>query len=140
MMPCQVHLDHALPLLPELGLEYLVPLFAEGGQVSLEAEAIEKLLRGIATGAKSRALRKFVAVSRGSAEEVFAWESDSAREAQALKEAALLPWQESVQAVLDFFSSFGISLTVTQGSSGQSEPTEATETLQPAIPGMPTES
>lgn len=140
MTPCQVHLDHALPLLPELGLEYLVPLLAEGGQVALDTESIEKLVRGLATGAKSRALRKFVAVSRGSAEEVFAWEVDSAREALALKEAALLPWQDSVQAVLDFFSSFGISLSITQDSSDPAEPKKDPETPPPGTPETPTES
>ena len=137
MTPCQVHLDHALPLLPELGLEHLVPLFTGGGEISLDAGSLTAILAGVAAGAKSKSLRKFVAVSRTSAEGVFAWESDPAAEASALKEAALLPVKESAQAVLDFFSSFGISLNVTPGSS----PSTATVAEnQKETPGTPTES
>lgn len=121
MQPCQVHLDHALPLLPELGLEHLVPLLAGGGQVDLDSEKLQGLLQGIAKGAGNRSLRRFVAISRATGDEVFAWESDKAAEASALREAALLPWNESMKAVLDFFSSFGISLTTTPGYSGEQE-------------------
>lgn len=121
MQPCQVHLDHALPLLPELGLEHLVPLLAGGGQVDLDPAGLQALLQGIAKGAGNRSLRRFVAISRTSAEQLFAWESDKSKEAEALREAAMLPWADSMKAVMDFFSSFGISLSATPGSSGEAE-------------------
>lgn len=127
MNPCQVHLDHALPLLPELGLEHLVPLLAGGGQVNLDTASLQALLQGIAKGAENRSLRRFVAISRTSAEQLFDWESDKEKETAALREAAMLPWADSMKAVMDFFSSFGISLTATQDSSGEGEEGQATE-------------
>ena len=106
MQPSLIHLEHALPALAELGLDALVPLI--GGQ-GFSPEALGKALQGLASGAEKRAARVLVAVSKATAKELLAWESDPSARDQALKEAALAPFEEAKLAVMGFFGSLGIS-------------------------------
>jgi hypothetical protein len=127
-----IHLEHAMPPLAELGLEHLVPVLLGGGRVELDADSVAALLHGLADGAKKRASRRLVAISRASAEELFNWESNPEARNIAEKAAALLTWSEAKDSILGFFSSLGISPEGFQPSSGTGEQTD------PPLAGTPT--
>ena len=112
-----IHLEHAMPPLAELGLEHLVPLFLGGGQVSLDQSAILNILKGLSEGAKKRAARRLVAVSRATGEDLLSWEVDNSKESAALNSAALLGFDEAKEAISGFFESLGVSLNAIQASS-----------------------
>lgn len=109
----EIHLDHALPALADLGIETLVPLL--GGQGFTEAAAA-RALQGLAAGADRRAVRRLVAVASASGEELLEWEDDPAKQAAALKKAALTDLAEAKETVTAFFASLGPFLAFTQGS------------------------
>lgn len=130
---CDIHLEHALPVLAELGLDALVPLI--GGQ-GFTRENIAGALAGLAQGAEKRALRHLVAIAGATGEELLAWEENPEAQARALTAAALLSVSEGKQAVLDFFTSFGPYLSSTHASSPQPKG-EAGEAQGPAPSSAP---
>jgi hypothetical protein len=129
MQPSLIHLEHGLPALAELGIEHVIPLL--GGGV-LDASTLGAALQGLAGGAQKRAARVLVAVSKATGKELLAWEADPTAQVQAEKEAALLPFDEAKQAVMDFFASLGPSPFVIRDSSEIGKETPAPPEPAPA--------
>lgn len=120
-----IHFEHALPPMAELGLEHIIaPVLRAlaganitGALVSLEEESLAKVFKALASGAQSKAARRLVAVLRASDHELLDWEDDAAKEAEAVKAAALLEVTEIRETVSGFFASLGLSLKASPASS-----------------------
>lgn len=115
--PSLIHLEHALPPLAELGLERLASALTGAGRVVFTSEDLREILQGLAGGAQKHAARRLVMVAKSSATDLLAMELDTKAEADALRDAALLPYDEAGEAIADFFASFGLSLKASLGSS-----------------------
>ena len=125
----QIHLDHALPALADLGLEALAPLLSGQG---LTGEAIAAALQGLARGAEKQAIRRLVAIARATPEQLLAWESSPEARGEALQAAARADLAESQESLTDFFTSLGRYLASIRGSlAAPTSPSEAPSAIVP---------
>ncbi len=133
--PSLIHLENALPPLAEMGLEHLVPVVLQGG-AGLDPNTLAALLGSLALGAQKHAFRRLVAVARATDAELFDMEMNPAKEAEAQRAAALLPFDEAKEVLVGFFSSLGLSLSITPASSetSGSAPAESPAADAPEVP------
>lgn len=138
-----VHFEHASPALAEMGLEHLFgPLLqaifeedTDALKAALTAENLRLILSGLAEGGKRHALRRLVVALTTPGAELLAAESDPAK-LKALEDAwALRPLTDAWGEFLAFFTSLGLSLPGTQGSSNESESLQSEASEGGSTPG-----
>ena len=143
-----VHFENAVPAMADLGLEHLLgPLFqavfnqkTDALKAALTTEGIHNLMQGLATGSKTKALRRLVVALTTPASDLLAAEGENNPKMKALlDQQALRPLPDVWAEFSSFFDSLGISLPDTQDSSDLSG-TNVTGDPQSQTDARPTET
>lgn len=121
MQVSTAHFEHSLPLLAKLDLPELFGAYSRFKENEQDTAALSGLVKVVVSAAEARVLRKLSAVQRATSQQLVASESDPEVLSVLEVEAAGRPFMESVEDVMAFFFSLGLSVPTTPSSSGEGD-------------------